>query len=141
MKLVLTILSSILFLYGCVAAQKSGCGIREVRFVSGTTKAVFTGQLEPCERREFRFRAKAGQKVRATLTPDVGDLIFFIEGTKFLPAPRGSFILEGFNNFGVNDWTGTLPNTDTYKLSISPPKVSNRLARRKLSYRLKIELI
>jgi len=132
----------IILLLACnavAAAQKGHCRTRDVFFAKGKSSIMLRGQLEPCNHLIYRIRAKSGQKMRVTLRPEINDLVFLIQGTKFLPE-RGSFVLEGIHKNGITDWEGTLPNDDAYEIWVERPAVTNNPQKRTLPFRLLVEI-
>jgi hypothetical protein len=126
-------------LIGSVSGQTGRCADRDVSFQKGETSIVIRKQLEPCDHLVYRFRARAGQKMKVSIGPEWNDVVFFIEGTKYL-TERGSYILEGIHNNGVWDWDGILPNDDVYKIWIERPNVSNSSQKRTVPFRLRVEI-
>ena len=120
--------------------QSKECFVRHVKFAKGKSSAILRGQLEPCRSRIYKLRARAGQRMKVSLSPDFNDLVFSIRGTKFLPAPTYSFVLEGIHKNGVAEWEGVLPNDDVYEIWLSRPAVTNKRQRRTVPYRLNIEI-
>ena len=74
------------------------------------------------------------------LRPESNDVVFLIQGTKFLPSPIYSFVLEGIHKNGITDWKGTLPNDDVYEVWVRRPTVSNSKQKRTLPFRLFVEV-
>lgn len=122
-----------------LSAQNRKCREKEVRFSRGKNSIVIRGQLEPCSHLSYKFRARAGQAMSAELTPTSNDLIFSIQGTKFL-RDNGSFVLPGFSNFGAMEWSGKLPNDDVYEIWIARPPVSNSKQKRTKPFVLHVKI-
>jgi len=78
--------------------------------------------------------------MRVRLRPENNDVVFLIQGTKFLPAPTYSFVLEGIHKNGVTHWEGPLPNDDVYEVWIRRPAVSSSRQKRTLPFRLFVEI-
>lgn len=67
-----------------------------------------------------------------TLLPEINDVVFLIQGTKYLPE-HGSFVLEGIHKNGVTDWNGVLPSDDLYEVWVRRPAVGNSRQKRNTS--------
>lgn len=120
--------------------QRKECFVKEVKFARGTSSTLLKGQLKPCRSRIYKLRARAGQRMNVRLEPDFNDLVFHVQGTKFLPAPVYSFALAGIHKNGETEWSGTLPNDDLYEIWISHPEVTNKRLKRTVPYRLIVEI-
>src|SRR5688572_5594736 len=133
-SIILLLISSVLS-----SAQGGLCRPRDVRFSEGQASIVLRAQLEPCHDRVYRFRAKAGQRMRITLGPEINDVVFLIQGTKYLP-DRGSFVLKGIHKNGETKWDGMLPNDDVFEIWVRRPAVSNSRQKRTLPFRLSVTI-
>lgn len=122
-----------------VAAQTGRCQPRDIRFSKGQSSIILRKQLEPCNHLIYRFRAKSGQKMHVILRPEINDVVFLIQGTKYIPA-LGSFVLNGIHRNGVTEWDGDLPNDDVYEIWIQRPDVSNSRQKRTLPFKLFVEI-
>lgn len=131
---------SILVLAGSAFSQGQGCAVREVKFSEGVSSAIIKRQLEPCTNQIYRFRARAGQRAKVGLSPETNDVVFYLQGTNFLPAPTYSYVLEGIYTNGADEWEGILPNDDVYEIWIRRPAVSNSRQKRTKPYVLRIEI-
>lgn len=81
---------------------------KQIRFPKGRTTAVIKDTVRLCTSHEYTLRARAGQMM--TLNLATGKRTSFT-----LSAPSGDTV-EGAD--GVKDWSGELPQTGDYVISI-----------------------
>src|SRR3954469_7517534 len=81
---------------------------KQIRFPRGRTTAVIKDTVRLCTSHEYTLRARAGQMM--TLNLATGKRTSFT-----LSAPSGDTV-EGAD--GVKDWSGELPQTGDYVISI-----------------------
>lgn len=79
---------------------------KRIRFAPGRTTAVARDTIRLCTSHEYRLRARAGQTMSVHLA--TGDRTSFT-----LHTPTGTRPADG-----VNDWSGELPETGVYTVSI-----------------------
>lgn len=133
-------LGLLLTLFSISPAQESGqCKDREIIFEKGQSATVLRGQLEPCERRVYKFRAREGQRMSLSLFPAENDVVFWLQSTQYI-AELHSHVLDGIHKNGVVSWEGELPRSGVYEIVIARPSVSNSPQQRTLPYRLKMRI-
>lgn len=119
------------------AQQPGGCKPRRMRFERGESSVTVRGKLEPCKRRIYKLRARQGQKMAVLLLPEENDIVFWVRGVE--PA-TGPLVLEGIHRNGMTDWSGELPFSGEYEISISRPPVSDSTRKRTLPYKLEVRV-
>jgi len=132
--------SALLLLFVCSAsAQKlAQCKSRPVKFVRGASSVVLRGQLEPCDQRVYRLRARQGQKMSVVLLPSENDVVFWVFGKS--PRESHALVLDGIHRNGVTDWTGELRFSGDYEIRLGRPPVSDSAQARTLPYRLEVRI-
>ncbi|MCA1638007.1 MAG: hypothetical protein LC768_06670 [Acidobacteria bacterium] len=133
-------LAFLLLLSFPASAQKSKqCKAQRFMFERGKSSIILRGQLEPCENRIYKFRARQRQKMSLRLYPEENDVVVYAQSTKYIPE-LGSNVLEGISRGGTTEWDGELPFSGEYELYITHPPVSNSTQQRTLPYKLEVKI-
>jgi len=128
-KLAILIPVSLIVLVGCSAALAQGGGKAEpnrIEFKRGTTSTIISGAVRGDEQAEYVLAAKKGQRLIIKLTSvPVKSSVF-----QLLGEDHDTLGLEYDANY---DYSGVLPKTGDYFITLTRPGQSKGMSRYKLT--------
>jgi hypothetical protein len=116
MPLFRTLLTMVLFTLGASALNAEEMRNVDVRFAAGTSQATLADAITGYDSVLYRVGAEAGQTMRVALSASNGATYFNV----YAPGrgPGDEALATGQSTQPLNDWTGTLPGSGEYTISV-----------------------
>lgn len=96
----------------------------EIRFKKGEASGTVHGQVSAFNK-TYTFRARQGQHLTATLTPEGGDRgMLTLSLSKYCGEEYGAPLADD-----VLQWQGQLPCSDRYSIDVRPSEAARKAAR------------
>lgn len=111
-----TLLALIAMAFSASASHAEEMRAVDVRFAAGTSQAVLSDAIVGYDSMLYRVGAEAGQTMRVALSPSNGATYFNV----YAPGrgPGDEALAAGQNTQPLNDWSGILPASGEYTVSV-----------------------